>query len=116
MVVLEDDEYDYDPEDPSQLDRFGRAMLHGKGCDRWYDKSFNVIVMKNGRVSPHEFVILFHCMYYRWTMVTNPSLTIVYSEHWPFAVRMLTSASWRVSGICDDVYVGIIIIYCFTCC
>lgn len=57
MVVLEDDEYDYDPEDPTQLDRFGRAMLHGKGYDRWYDKSFNVIVMKNGRVSPHNLVM-----------------------------------------------------------
>ena len=25
-------------------------MLHGKGYDRWYDKSFNLIVTKNGRV------------------------------------------------------------------
>ncbi|KAK8405000.1 hypothetical protein O3P69_001522 [Scylla paramamosain] len=50
VVVLEEDEYDYSPDDPTQLDRFGRAMLHGKGYDRWYDKSFNVIVMKNGRI------------------------------------------------------------------
>ena len=51
VVVLEEEEYDYSCDDPTQLDRFGRAMLHGKGYDRWYDKSFNVIVMKNGRVS-----------------------------------------------------------------
>jgi hypothetical protein len=25
-------------------------MLHGKGYDRWFDKSFNLIVTKNGRV------------------------------------------------------------------
>ncbi|KAK4319843.1 hypothetical protein Pmani_009258 [Petrolisthes manimaculis] len=50
VVVLEEDEYDYSPDDPTQLDRFGRAMLHGKGYDRWYDKSFNVIVMRNGRI------------------------------------------------------------------
>lgn len=37
--------------DPSKLNEFGRAMLHGKGYDRWFDKSFNVIVGKNGRVS-----------------------------------------------------------------
>nr|XP_045604832.1 carnitine O-palmitoyltransferase 1, liver isoform-like isoform X2 [Procambarus clarkii] len=50
VLVLEEDEYDYCENDPSQLDRFGRAMLHGKGYDRWYDKSFNVIIMKNGRI------------------------------------------------------------------
>ncbi|UYV78943.1 CPT1A [Cordylochernes scorpioides] len=49
MVILDDDSYDYNPEDPSCLDRFGQAMLHGKGYDRWFDKSFNLIVAKNGR-------------------------------------------------------------------
>ena len=49
-MVLEEDEYDYSPDYPTQLDRFERAMLRGKGYDRWYDKSFNVIVMKNGRI------------------------------------------------------------------
>jgi hypothetical protein len=33
-----------------ELDWFARAMLHGKGHDRWFDKSFNLIVSKNGRV------------------------------------------------------------------
>ncbi|KAL7643720.1 UNVERIFIED_CONTAM: hypothetical protein RMT77_005726 [Armadillidium vulgare] len=50
VLILEDDDYDYDAKDASQLDRFGHAMLHGKGYDRWYDKSFNIIVMKNGRI------------------------------------------------------------------
>lgn len=26
-------------------------MLHGKGHDRWFDKSFTLIVASNGRVS-----------------------------------------------------------------
>ena len=25
-------------------------MLHGKGYDRWFDKSFNIVVAVNGRV------------------------------------------------------------------
>ena len=36
--------------DPSKLDNFGRAMLHGKGYDRWFDKSFTLVVASNGRV------------------------------------------------------------------
>lgn len=50
MLILEESEYDYNPDDPTQLGKFARVMLHGKGYDRWYDKSFNIIVMKNGRV------------------------------------------------------------------
>ena len=33
------------------MDSFGRAMLHGKGCDRWFDKSFTLVVCSNGSVS-----------------------------------------------------------------
>lgn len=49
-VVLEDEDFTYDPDDPSKLDHFARILLHGKGYDRWYDKSFNLIVGKNGKV------------------------------------------------------------------
>lgn len=37
--------------DPSKLSQFGNAMLHGKGYDRWFDKSFTLVVTSNGRVS-----------------------------------------------------------------
>nr|KAG5686967.1 hypothetical protein BaRGS_022968 [Batillaria attramentaria] len=33
VVALDDEEQDYDPEDPTSLDRYGRSMLHGKGAD-----------------------------------------------------------------------------------
>lgn len=49
VVVLEDDDFEFDPEDPSKLDRFGQLLLHGKGNDRWYDKSLNLIVSRTGR-------------------------------------------------------------------
>lgn len=32
------------------LNGFAQSLLHGKGYDRWFDKSFNMIVSKNGRV------------------------------------------------------------------
>ena len=49
VVILEDAEYEFDPKDPSKLDRVGQLLMHGKGNDRWYDKSFNLIVSKTGR-------------------------------------------------------------------
>ncbi|KAF9799184.1 hypothetical protein SFRURICE_006444 [Spodoptera frugiperda] len=49
-VCLDDLEYGYDEKDPSKLDEFGRVLLHGKGHDRWFDKSFNLCFSKNGFV------------------------------------------------------------------
>uniref|UniRef100_A0A023GNS8 carnitine O-palmitoyltransferase n=1 Tax=Amblyomma triste TaxID=251400 RepID=A0A023GNS8_AMBTT len=50
VLVLDEDEYRYDPKDQNELNRYARALLHGKGYDRWFDKSFNLIVGSNGRV------------------------------------------------------------------
>ena len=64
VVVLDDENVFYDPEDPSKLDRWfefffkiftqkmcrAQNLLHGKGHDRWFDKSFNLIISKNGRI------------------------------------------------------------------
>ncbi|CAD6196680.1 unnamed protein product [Caenorhabditis auriculariae] len=50
VVILDDDEVNYDPEDPSKLDRWAHNLLHGKARDRWFDKSFNWIISKNGHV------------------------------------------------------------------
>lgn len=47
----------------SKLDYWAHSLLHGTGCDRWFDKSFNLIVFKNGRFginAEHSwFVVLF---------------------------------------------------------
>uniref|UniRef100_A0A671RCQ3 Carnitine O-palmitoyltransferase 1, liver isoform-like n=1 Tax=Sinocyclocheilus anshuiensis TaxID=1608454 RepID=A0A671RCQ3_9TELE len=49
FVSLDDTEQRYDPENPVQsLDSYGKSLLHGKCHDRWFDKSFNLIVFKNG--------------------------------------------------------------------
>ncbi|KAK2147018.1 hypothetical protein LSH36_573g01026 [Paralvinella palmiformis] len=50
FLVLDEEEQDFDRDDPSKLDKFGHSMLHGKGYDRWFDKSFTVVVCANGRI------------------------------------------------------------------
>jgi carnitine O-palmitoyltransferase 1 len=50
VVILDENEHDYDPKDPSQLDTYAHTLLHGKGYDRWFDKSINFIILKNGKV------------------------------------------------------------------
>lgn len=36
-------------EDPSKLDHWAHNLLHGKAYNRWFDKSFNFIISRNGR-------------------------------------------------------------------
>ncbi|KRT82430.1 hypothetical protein AMK59_3641 [Oryctes borbonicus] len=50
VVVLDDYPYIYDPKDPNQLDKCGKDLLHGKGYDRWFDKSFTLCIANNGKV------------------------------------------------------------------
>ncbi|ELT88002.1 hypothetical protein CAPTEDRAFT_178036 [Capitella teleta] len=50
VVALDEDEQNFDRDDPNLLDAFGRSMLHGKGYDRWFDKSFTLVVCSNGRI------------------------------------------------------------------
>ncbi|XP_032679646.1 carnitine O-palmitoyltransferase 1, liver isoform isoform X1 [Odontomachus brunneus] len=50
IVALDDIPYEYDPEHPEKLDNYGRILLHGKGYDRWFDKSFTLCVGNNGRI------------------------------------------------------------------
>ncbi|CAG4942207.1 unnamed protein product [Colias eurytheme] len=49
-VCLDDKEYGFDENDPSTLDDYGHVLLHGKGHDRWFDKSFNLCFSTNGAV------------------------------------------------------------------
>eukprot|EP00918_Siedleckia_nematoides_P012688 GHVU01027769.1.p1 GENE.GHVU01027769.1~~GHVU01027769.1.p1 ORF type:complete len:764 (+),score=90.89 GHVU01027769.1:170-2461(+) len=50
VLILDDEPQEFDPNDPSKLDKFGRSMLHGKGHDRWFDKSITLVVSSNGRI------------------------------------------------------------------
>jgi carnitine O-palmitoyltransferase 1 len=65
VLSLETESQDYNADKGTDLDGFVRTMLHGKGHDRWYDKSFNVIVMANGKVSYYGLKVSKICYHYR---------------------------------------------------
>ncbi|XP_059190781.1 carnitine O-palmitoyltransferase 1, liver isoform isoform X1 [Centropristis striata] len=49
VVTLDDTEQRFDANNPvKSLDSYAKSLLHGKCYDRWFDKSFNLIVFKNG--------------------------------------------------------------------
>lgn len=49
FVSLDDTEQRYDADNKvKSLDSYAKSLLHGKCYDRWFDKSFNLIVYKNG--------------------------------------------------------------------
>ncbi|XP_053213840.1 carnitine O-palmitoyltransferase 1, liver isoform-like [Panonychus citri] len=49
VLILDDVDFEFDEKDPTKLDSYGQTLLHGRGYDRWYDKSFDLIVGRNGR-------------------------------------------------------------------
>lgn len=49
VVILDEVAYDIDPETDG-LSQFGASMLHGSGSNRWFDKSFQLIIGQNGRI------------------------------------------------------------------
>ncbi|KAJ8347313.1 hypothetical protein SKAU_G00287140 [Synaphobranchus kaupii] len=50
FVSLDDDEQGMMGDDPAgNLDIYAKSLLHGKCYDRWFDKSFCVVVFKNGK-------------------------------------------------------------------
>jgi len=50
VLALDDEPYgiSFDSE-PEMLDVYAKALLHGSGSNRWFDKSFTVCVSSNGR-------------------------------------------------------------------
>ncbi|XP_035257990.1 carnitine O-palmitoyltransferase 1, muscle isoform [Anguilla anguilla] len=50
FVTLDDEAHGYDAEKLRSLDLYAKSLLHGKCYDRWFDKSFNLIVYQNGKL------------------------------------------------------------------
>ncbi|KFD58677.1 hypothetical protein M513_00370 [Trichuris suis] len=49
VLALDDEEFLFDKDNYKMLDKWAHVGLHGKGYDRWFDKSFNLIIGKNGK-------------------------------------------------------------------
>ncbi|XP_074854032.1 carnitine O-palmitoyltransferase 1, liver isoform isoform X2 [Carettochelys insculpta] len=51
FVTLDETEQGYREEDPvTSLDEYAKSLLHGRCYDRWFDKSFTLVVFKNGKM------------------------------------------------------------------
>jgi carnitine O-palmitoyltransferase 1, liver isoform len=52
VLSLDDEPYIYDlKSSPEEYGKYGKQLLVGNGHNRWFDKSFNLCVSSNGRVS-----------------------------------------------------------------
>uniref|UniRef100_A0A674HAM9 Carnitine O-palmitoyltransferase 1, muscle isoform n=1 Tax=Taeniopygia guttata TaxID=59729 RepID=A0A674HAM9_TAEGU len=50
FLALDEDEHGQEPERPGCMDAYAKSLLHGRCYDRWFDKSFTLVVYKNGKV------------------------------------------------------------------
>uniref|UniRef100_A0A8C1WI02 Carnitine O-palmitoyltransferase 1, muscle isoform n=1 Tax=Cyprinus carpio TaxID=7962 RepID=A0A8C1WI02_CYPCA len=77
FLTLDDEAHGYDPENIRSLDLYAKSLLHGKCYDRWFDKSFTLIVYKNGKIgvnTEHSWAdspIIGHIIFQDHSMVYN---------------------------------------------
>ncbi|XP_075890507.1 carnitine O-palmitoyltransferase 1, liver isoform-like isoform X2 [Nelusetta ayraudi] len=76
FVTLEEDEHGMLGDDPeASVDRYAKALLHGKCYNWWFDKSFSVVFYKNGKTGlngEHSWAdapVLSHL--WEWAMATE---------------------------------------------
>ncbi|XP_077196698.1 carnitine O-palmitoyltransferase 1, muscle isoform isoform X2 [Paroedura picta] len=50
FLTLDEDACGYEPSNQESLDEFAKSLLHGQCYDRWFDKSFTLVVYRNGRL------------------------------------------------------------------
>ncbi|XP_048158266.1 carnitine O-palmitoyltransferase 1, muscle isoform isoform X2 [Corvus hawaiiensis] len=50
FLTLDEDEHGHEPARPGCMDAYAKSLLHGRCYDRWFDKSFTLVVYKNGKV------------------------------------------------------------------
>ncbi|GFN93579.1 carnitine o-palmitoyltransferase 1, liver isoform [Plakobranchus ocellatus] len=106
VLVLDEDAHDYDPNDPKRLDEYGKAMLHGKCYDRWFDKSFTFVVCSNGRIgfnAEHSWADA-PIMAHLWEVVVTMELELGYSgfplSPCPLACRdLLSPHAWLLLSV-----------------
>uniref|UniRef100_A0A3Q0RYA6 Choline/carnitine acyltransferase domain-containing protein n=1 Tax=Amphilophus citrinellus TaxID=61819 RepID=A0A3Q0RYA6_AMPCI len=50
FITLDEEEQGMRGDDPEgNLDRYAKSLLHGRCYDRWFDKSFSIVIYKNGK-------------------------------------------------------------------
>lgn len=127
FLTLDDEAHGYDPENIRCLDLYAKSLLHGKCYDRWFDKSFTLIVYKNGKIGVNtehswadspiighmwEYVLATDCFHLGYTAEghckgdINKSLAPPTRLQWdiPKACQEIIEGSYMIAkGIADDV-------------
>ncbi|CAM4486080.1 unnamed protein product [Lepidochelys olivacea] len=50
FLALDEEAQGYERDREDSMDSYGKSLLHGRCYDRWFDKSFTLVVYKNGKV------------------------------------------------------------------
>ncbi|XP_054686399.1 carnitine O-palmitoyltransferase 1, muscle isoform isoform X2 [Grus americana] len=50
FLTLDEEEHGYRPGREGCMDAYAKSLLHGQCYDRWFDKSFTLVVYKNGKL------------------------------------------------------------------
>nr|XP_034984544.1 carnitine O-palmitoyltransferase 1, muscle isoform-like [Zootoca vivipara] len=50
FLTLDEDEQGFSPDHEDSLDLYSKSLLHGRCYDRWFDKSFTLVVYRNGKL------------------------------------------------------------------
>ncbi|XP_063986769.1 carnitine O-palmitoyltransferase 1, liver isoform isoform X2 [Diachasmimorpha longicaudata] len=112
VVTLDDYPYEYDPVHPEKLSKYGRDLLHGKGYDRWFDKSFTLCVGSNGRIgfnAEHSWAdaaVMSH--FWEFIQYWDVTLNNVYTEDGhtigtPEFKLVPSRLQWEISSECNEV-------------
>ncbi|XP_052387127.1 carnitine O-palmitoyltransferase 1, liver isoform-like isoform X1 [Carassius gibelio] len=127
FLTLDDEAHGYDPENIRSIDLYAKSLLHGKCYDRWFDKSFTLIVYKNGKIGVNtehswadspiighmwEYVLATDCFHLGYTEEghckgdINKSLATPTRLQWdiPKACQEIIEGSYMIAkGIANDV-------------
>ncbi|UJR21168.1 hypothetical protein I4U23_024266 [Adineta vaga] len=109
VLILDDEDFEIGTNMTGKFDAYAHAILHGKGYDRWFDKSFTFIVSKNGvfgfnvehswadaPISGHmvEYVLSEDVMFYGYDELGNTRGAPRFTALKPIKLR------WNVSENC----------------
>ncbi|XP_074832845.1 carnitine O-palmitoyltransferase 1, muscle isoform isoform X2 [Carettochelys insculpta] len=50
FLVLDEEVHGYEEGREGSMDSYGKSLLHGRCYDRWFDKSFTLVVYRNGKL------------------------------------------------------------------
>ncbi|XP_053251663.1 carnitine O-palmitoyltransferase 1, liver isoform isoform X1 [Podarcis raffonei] len=113
FVTLDDTAQGYREEDPvTSMDTYAKALLHGKCYDRWFDKSFTLVVFKNAKMglnTEHSWAdapIVGHL----WeNVMSSDCLELGYTEDGHckgeaiLGIPMPTRLQWEIPEECQEV-------------